>query len=150
MIVIITVKKIGIGTPAILPVQNHLSNCKSMIGTGRVFVTVKAKPLSILRNPRETRKDGILRRVVRKPIIIPINAPNRSTRSTDREVPSPALIKMAQIIPEKLACAPTERSISAVIITKVIPTAMMEKIDVILRIAATVRIDAKWGANKKK
>ena len=144
------VHRIGAGTPSQVAFQNRLEKLSSTIGTGSVPVTVSARPEKTLSMPRVTRKDGIFTRVTRTPFTAPIMAPMASTSTGTKRVGTPRSSSRAATMPDQLATEPTDRSISAQTITKVMPTAMMVTSAVMRRIASAVPSVAKLGAKTMK
>ena len=120
------------------------------IGTGRVPVIVSATPERIDSIPSVTRKDGIRSQVTSNPEKAPTTPPKASVKRIAGIQPNPAWSISAPIMPDRLAIDPTERSISAEMITNVMPTAMIETIAVILRMASAVVTEAKLGAVNTK
>ena len=100
--------------------------------------------------PSVTRNDGIPSFVTRRPLTTPIAAPMPRTRIGASQPGAPRSSSSATIIPDQLATEPTERSISAQMITNVMPTAMIVTRAVMRRIASAVLKVAKFGAKTMK
>ena len=78
-------------------------------------------------------KGGKLTRVIKIPLTAPINKPNNNVTTIVMGKLIPMINNFAIIIPAKPTIDPTERSIPAVAITKVIPSAIMRFIDACIR-----------------
>jgi hypothetical protein len=92
-------------------------------------VISRADPSAIPRVPRVTISGGTLALVMSTPLTtpqaVPATSPATSPAAIASQPPPMASITLAAITPEKTSTDPTERSIPAVMITKVIPTAMI-------------------------
>jgi hypothetical protein len=103
----------------------------SLIGTSRSStppVMRSAKPSAMPNVPSVTISAGIRALATRKPLITPQPSPEpsaapRPSRIVPQLSPPTAFISLAEMTPLNTRTAPIERSIPAVMITNVIPTA---------------------------
>ena len=70
-------------------------------------------------------KGGRLRLAMPKPLIAPMAAPTATVRTTASGIGTPAFSRSAATTEVRPTTAPTERSIPAVMMTKVCPMAMI-------------------------
>ena len=80
--------------------------------------------------PKVTTNGVTLPMVITTPLIVPMNAPNNSVAATTATTGQPRCSKLAQTTPVSARIDPTDRSIPAVKMTNVMPTAMMPMTDV--------------------
>ena len=126
---------------------------------------MKAKPLAIVIIARVTTKGGIRKRVMKKPLKAPRNAPRSKPIMMPRGTPmlgegGERMVKWAIVIPffitpvqmtaAKATIEPTERSIPAVMMTKVIPTATIVLMEICLKTLRKLSIVRKFGAEMAK
>src|SRR5438128_1939118 len=99
------------------------------IGMGAVALIHMAIPCATLSMPNVTRKEGMPKRVTRKPFIEPTISPTSRPATMPARIPY-CWIAMAVTTEARPASAPIDRSISAAAITKVTATAITEMIAV--------------------
>ena len=92
---------------------------------GRPPVTSSAAPRATLIMPKVEIKGGSRPRVIRTPLSRPQRNPLPRPALTASGSGTPACNRLAITTPERARTEPTERSIPAVMMTKVIPAAMM-------------------------
>ena len=120
-----------------LPSQAKLSLAT---GTGADWEKINAKPLAINMTPSVTIKAGMLKSVTRLPVPIPIIAqtripaalPNKRCPMAGSALPESCWMDRAVMTPLKAIKLPTDKSMPAVMITMVIPIAIMATTEICL------------------
>ena len=111
--------------PNRLPAPNTALYVSSRIGTGAVPVIHMATPVVMPSVPSVTRNDGMPARVTSRPLIEPTINPVSKPAKMPAATPNLEIVSAVATAPRP-ATAPTDRSISALEITKVMATAITE------------------------
>src|SRR3954447_24367447 len=113
----------AIGMPNTEPAPKTVVKPTDVMGTATVAVIISAAAPTTCNIPRVTRNDGTPMKAVTKPLKAPMTTPAASATSEAKNGDQPCDIRIAAKAPVKLTMAPTDRSISPLMITSVMPTA---------------------------
>ena len=134
----------GMGIWKISPVAKNRNDGENP-EMGLPFEYNRAAPRATLIIPRVEIKGGSLPNVIKRPFTKPQPSPTANPLIMAIGMGSPVCKTLASTTPEKAKIDPTERSIPAVMITKVIPTAMIALIAVCWAIFSKIEIVKKYG-----